>query len=245
MLWSFGTVATLTTLIAASLIGISVYIFLVSSVLPNLLLKQRYDASKDGDRGIRRYTFEGGRAIVYEPSAPYRKYLKQYILSANGNEKYIKCKFAERVTAVRYEVIAFDKDDRLIDTVRIAEYIFEEKENISNAAMLPMQTAYVKVVLRSVNGVILDNEKFFYIPASRKWGFVCAVTLGLVTVMVLVRALLVMLGDLLFNYSSIATGFGDLFAVAGAVVFGLILSFVLERFYRPSELKKKKRKRKN
>lgn len=245
MLWSFETISTLATLAVAVFASISIYIFLVSSVLPDLLLKQRYDASKEGDRGIRRYTFEGGRAIVYEPSAPYRKYLKQYILSVNGNEKYIKCKFAEQVTAVRYEVIAFDKNDRLLDTVRIEEHIFAEKGNISNAAMLPMQTAYVKVVLCSVNGVILDNEKFFYTPAFGKWGFTCAVTLGLVAVMAVIRALLVMLGDLLFNYSEFATGYGDLFAVLCAIVTGLILSFVLRRVYRPSELKRRKRKRKN
>ena len=245
MLWSFGTVASLTILAVAAVAGISMYIFLVSGVLPDLLLKQRYDDSKDGDRGIRRYTFEGGRAIVYEPSAPYRKYLKQYILSVNGKEKYIKCKFDERVDAVRYEVIAFDKEDRLLDTIRIEEHIFKEKENISDAAMLPMQTAYVKVVLRSVNGVILGNEKFFYVPSSHKWLFGGIVTLGLAAVMTVVRALLVMLGDLLFNYSAIATDYGDLFAIGCAIVAGVILSFALMHLYHPSELKRKKRKRKN
>ena len=244
MLWSFGTVATLTAWLVAAFVAVKMYVFLVSGVLPDLLLKQRYDDSKDGDRGLRRYTFEGGRAIVYEPSAPFRKYLKQYILSANGNEKYIKCKFAERVSAVRYEVIAFDSADRLLDTVRIEEHIFEDKENISQAAMLPMQTAYVKVLIRSVNGVILDNEKYFYLPASCKWGFTCAVTLGLVATMILVRKAFVTLGDLLFNYSAIATGYGDLFAVISAIIAGYILSNVLERSYRPSELKRKK-KRKN
>lgn len=244
MLWSFGTVATLMTLVVAAFVGISMYIFLVSSVLPDWLLKPLYDYSKDGDRGIRRYTFEGGRAIVYEPSAPYRKYLKQYILSVNGNERYIKCKFASQVTSVRYEVIAFDSNDRFLDSVRIEEHIFEDKDNISTAAMLPMQTAYVKVMLRSVNGVILDNEKYFYVPTTRKWGFTIAVTLGLVAVMVLVRAVLVMLGDLLFNYSAIATGYGDLFAVLCAIATGYILSVVLERFHRPGELKRKKKKRK-
>ena len=87
MLWSLGTVSALVTLAVAAFVSVSVYIFLVSRVLPDLLLKPLYDDSKEGDRGLRRYAFEGGRAILYEPSAPYRKYLKQYILSANGNEK--------------------------------------------------------------------------------------------------------------------------------------------------------------
>ena len=91
MLWSLETVSVLVTLAVAAFASISVYVFLVSRVLPDLLLKPLYDDSKDGDRGLRRYTFEGGRAILYEPSALYRKYLNQYILSANGNEKYIKC----------------------------------------------------------------------------------------------------------------------------------------------------------
>ena len=110
--------------------------------------------------------------------------------------------------------------------------------------MLPMQTAYVKVLLRSVNGVILDNEKYFYLPASCRWGFTFVTTLGLVAVMLLVRSLMDILGDLLFNYSEIATDYGDSFAVLCAIVRGIILSFVLERIYRPTELKKKKKKKK-
>ena len=242
MLWSLGTVSALVTLAVAAFVSVSIYIFLVSRVLPDLLLKPLYNDSKEGDRGLRRYAFEGGRAILYEPSAPYRKYLKQYILSANGNEKYIKCKFADRVNAVRYEVIAFDSNDRMIDKVCIEEHIFKEKENIAGAATLPRRTAYVKVLLRSVNGVITDHEKLFYVPASRRWGFACIVTVGLVGVTLLVRALLVMLGDLVFNYSEIATGYGELFAVISALVMGGVLSLVLDRVCCPSERKRKKRK---
>lgn len=244
MLWSLETVSALAALAIAVLAVISVYVFLVSRVLPDLLLKPLYDDASEGDRGLRRYTFEGGRAILYEPSAPYRKYLNQYILSANGNEKYIKCKFADRVNAVRYEVIAFDSNDRLIDTVCIEEHILKEKENISSAAMLPRQTAYVKVLLRSVNGVITDHEESFYVPASRRWGFACIVTVGLIAVTVLARRLIVMLCGLLFNGSAIATGYGELFAVLSALAMGCILSIVLDRVCRPSERKRKKRKRK-
>ena len=242
MLWSLETVSVLVTLAVAAFASISVYVFLISRVLPDLLLKPLYDDSRDGDRGLRRYTFEGGRAILYEPSAPYRKYLKQYILSANGNEKYIKCKFADRVNAVRYEVIAFDSNDRMIDTVCIEEHILKEKENISGAAMLPRQTAYVRVLLYSVNGVITDHEKLLYVPASRRWGFACIVTVGLVGITLLARALIVMLCNLLFDYSAIATGYGELFAVCSALVTGGVLSLVLDRVCWPSERKRKKRK---
>ena len=145
MLLSFGDVATLTVQAMAAIFSVILYVFLAGAVFPPIFLKPRYRYSAEGDRGIRRYAFEGGRAIVYEPSAPYRHILKQYILSANGREKYIKCKFIQSVYYVIYDVIAFDSGDRVIDTVRVEEDMEIGQQGISKASLLPGETAYVQV----------------------------------------------------------------------------------------------------
>ena len=177
MLWSFETVAVLTAFTVAALFAVIVYVFFVSKLLPAMLLKPKYNDSAEGDRGIRKYSFEGGRAIVYEPSAPYRKYVKQYILSVHGKKKYIQCKFDSRISAVRYEVIAFDAEGSPIDTVEIEEHILED---MSCATMLHPKTAYVKLVVRSVDGMILQAERLYELPASRKRRFTAIVSGGII-----------------------------------------------------------------
>lgn len=244
MLLSFGDVATLTVQAMAAIFSVILYVFLAGAVFPPIFLKPRYRYSAEGDRGIRRYAFEGGRAIVYEPSAPYRHILKQYILSANGREKYIKCKFIQSVYYVIYDVIAFDSGDRVIDTVRVEEDMEIGQQGISKASLLPGETAYVKVVIRAVNDAPLDSEKLFHVPASAALGFMLCITTTLTAEMILLRWVIVSFAEKLFAYSTFAGEFDDLFAVLAAIVMGIILSGLLLYLYHSSEKVKKVKKRK-
>lgn len=241
MLLSFGDVATLAVQTLAAIFSIAVYVFLAASVFPPLFLKPRYRYSAEGDRGIRRYTFEGGRAIVYEPSVPYRKYLKQYILSANGAEKYIKCKFAPSVHKVVYDVVTFDSGDRVIETVRVREDI--GYGGVSKSSMLPPRTSYAKVVIREVDEEPVNSEQLFYVPRSAVIGFTSCVTVLMVAEALLLYWVIASFANIFFAYSSFASGFGGLFAAVSAIAMGLILSGLLRYLYHFNEkIKKKKRK---
>lgn len=239
MLWSFQTVAEMIVQIVAAIMSIKLYVFLAAQIWPSMFLRPQYRSSVEGDRGIKRYVFRGGKAILYEPCLMYRKHLKQYILSENGKEKYIKCQFSPSVYYVVYDVVAFDSLDRVIDTVRVREDILSSRHHVSKASMLPEHTAYVKVVLRAVNHAVAESEKLFYVSAFSVIGFTMCVTVGLVAEMVLLRWILVSLAELFFSYSSFATEYGDLAAVACAVVAGPILAALICYMYRMNEKFKK------
>ena len=244
MLWSFETFATLMAQITVAICSVILYVFLAAKLLPNWLLKPHVDPSLDGDRGIKRFVFDCGRAIVYEPSVAYRKYIKQYILSAVGKERYIQCKFAKSVHCAEYDVVAFDSSDRAIDTVCVQEHFFEKNGNVSRAEALSEKTAYVKIVVRSVNGIHLDSETVFVLPASRVFFFMLSVTAAMILEMMYLRSVLVYVAELLFEYSRFTTGYGDLFAMVSAFCGGLILSLLLFNLYKTNEKQKLKRKRK-
>ena len=138
------------------LCSIALYVFIIAYLLPGRLLKPSYDLSVIGDRGIKKYVFSGGRAIVYETSVLSGRYIKQYILSDNRGEKYIKCKIDEEITSIVYDVIAIDSFDKVIEVVEVSEPI--SKRGITSGALLPPKTAYVCVVVKGVNGCHVDTD---------------------------------------------------------------------------------------
>ncbi|MBQ7380317.1 MAG: hypothetical protein IJW70_11650 [Clostridia bacterium] len=141
------------------------YVFLVARIFPHLLLKPKYRLSVLQDRGSRKYVFKNGRAIVYEPSIQAARYIKQYILSCNGGEKYIKCKIDERIRTIKYDVIAMDADDKEIATVRIAEPIYNT--GVTKGALLPPDTSYVCVIVKEVNDHIVEPVTKLQLPMWR------------------------------------------------------------------------------
>ena len=97
MLWSFETFATLMAQITVAICSVILYVFLAAKLLPNWLLKPHVDPSLDGDRGIKRFVFDCGRAIVYEPSVAYRKYIRgEAIADTELAPTYLRLPQAER-----------------------------------------------------------------------------------------------------------------------------------------------------
>ena len=80
MLWSLETVSVLVTLAVAAFASISVYVFLISRVLPDLLLKPLYDDSRDGDRGLCRFISFADDVLNISSK---RSFYRQRILWAN------------------------------------------------------------------------------------------------------------------------------------------------------------------
>ena len=243
MLWSFETFADLAVRSAAAVCSLILYVFFASRILPELLLKPRYNRAADGDRGVRRFVFEEGRAVLYEPCGRYRPYLKQYILSVQGEKKYVRCQFGGHVHAAVYDIIVFAGDGSVIDTVTVRERIFFARKQISRAVLLPEETAYVKLVLRAVNGSAVGGEKLFVVSSACLYGFAAIVTIGLAAVSLLWQAVLSgfalqILGKPLW------TGDGA-FAVLSALAVGPLLSYLLCRIYKTrlyrAEPRKKRR----
>lgn len=144
-------IASLISLIVFFLI----YVFAIAKPLPYFLLSPSYKKHIGSDREVRKYKFPNGRGIVYEPSDDYKSYLEQYILFIYNDQKYIKCKLSGNVTSLRYEIAVYNEKNKLIKVLELAENIIEEKE--TQIVCLPANTAYVSVVLKSVN----EKETFF------------------------------------------------------------------------------------
>lgn len=202
------------------------YVFLVACVLPKVLLHPTYDLSGGGDRGLKKYVFEGGRAIAYEPSVSSGKYIKQYILSSNNDEKYIKCLIDKRLFSLKYDVVCFDSNEKIIETVQVSEPI--RTPGVTHGALLPRGTSYVYVIVKEVNGMIAkDSPKLTF--SLVKVGIFAAITVVLTVAEALIlRAIALSFANILFSGSDkigIAGGFGTVFvsAVIGVAVSGAIL----------------------
>ena len=135
--------------VASFVVFCMIYVFCISKPLPHFLLSPSYRKHTPTDEGIGKYKFPEGRGVVYLPDVKYRDYLKKYAVFVYGSRKYIKCKLADDVASVRYEVAAYDRKNKLIK-------IFELLENVetigeTKSVQLPDNTAYASVVLRSVN----------------------------------------------------------------------------------------------
>lgn len=144
--------------LATSLIliaGLYLFVFWMSYILPRALLcRERISPT---DRGLKKYSFAEGRAIVYQPTTDVSPYISQYILSSVQGEKYIQCKIDETITALKYEVQAFDHRHKLMHTVEIEESEIQ-KTGYTQLARLNAETSYVNVVLRSVNQTPVRND---------------------------------------------------------------------------------------
>lgn len=142
------------------IMSIVMYLFLVGSVFPRFLLKTRYCNSETSDRGLNKFRYPQGRAVVYEPHPSVRKYINKYLLFTNNGYKYIKCKTDEYVTRLKYNVVLFNNKNRIIDVVCVDESISKIGETAP--VMLHHNTSYVRLDLLSVNNDVFEQGPLVY-----------------------------------------------------------------------------------
>ena len=140
-------------------ISITLYLKLFSSTIPNLIMRLRYKGTVTRDRGVKKYVYENGRCVVYEPDINVRKYVKKYSLYTEDGYKYIQCEVAKQISYIRYDVYAFNNSNKLIDIINVNENI-EGEEGYSAPVELPPETSYVKFVLRKVDAMYSCKTSF-------------------------------------------------------------------------------------
>ncbi|MBE6547578.1 MAG: hypothetical protein E7667_01685 [Ruminococcaceae bacterium] len=136
--------------------SLTLYVFLIGMLLPGILLRLQFIKGPIKDRGIEKYTSPDGRAIVYEPEVRFRKYIKQYMLCSMDGNKYIKCLIDPKINQLKYDVLVFDNQDKLIDVIGVAEQT--NQGEYTRAVQLPERTSYVSVILRRADGMFSNNE---------------------------------------------------------------------------------------
>ena len=125
------------------LMGFVAYVFVLASVLPRIFLRVRLGNGSTRDRGVKKYKFEDGRAVVYEPESKIRRYVNQYVLVDKSGDKYLKCKIDKRVSTIKYDVVVFDGHNNAIDVIQISEAISSKGYTVT--AELPRKTSYVSL----------------------------------------------------------------------------------------------------
>ena len=216
----------------------ALYVFLVACVFPRIFLRPGYDTSVIHDRGLKKYVFPNGRAIVYEPSRFAAKYIKQYILSSNHGEKYIKCKLDKRINSIRFDVIAMDSADRVIEIIQVDDPVM--LDGMTRGALLPSNTSYVSVIVKEVNSRIVEAEKQLSLPLGKAVIYVvlsviCSVAVGLAG-----NALIDRWFEMaLYDYASAGLA-GYLRQALICGIAGLIVSAVITLFHLSKEVKIRK-----
>ena len=206
------------------LLSIFLYVFLTGRLYPTLFLKPRYDVSALTDRGIARYQFDGGRAITYAPSIRIRKYIKSYVLSSIDGEKYMQCELDDRIDFIHYDVVIYDSNDRAVRVVSVKDPIATHGK--TRMTLLPSETAYVNVILRSVNGEEISNEAVALIPKRKIMLYVLLTALTSAAEALLLQKKVLDLADEMFSYAPLTMDDVLLPTAISAAVIGAVCAAI-------------------
>ncbi len=235
---SLNIITLVTSLVIIMLCSAVLYVFLVAYVLPRFCMKPSYDLPVICERGIKKYLFGNGRAIVFEPSTLSKRYIKQYILSRNDEEKYIKCKIDERVYSIKYDVIAYNSADKVIAIVQQSELIVDP--GVTKSALLPPDTSYVSVIVKEVNGKKVTSETALQLPMSHVIKYaalavVCSLAQGSLFYVLINKCV-----DLVLPHFRGMELLGYLGALPIFAILGVIISVVCVLCYRSREVRIRK-----
>ncbi len=137
------------------ILEIMLYFILVATAAPKIL--KNYCAIRTtSDRGLKKYVYPNGRGIAYEPHPSVRKYVPHYLLFTEDGYKYVRCQLDNGVESIYYSVVMFDRHNRVIDVIDVAETKISDRE--SRPVMLHADTSYIALILDTVNDVPLKHE---------------------------------------------------------------------------------------
>ncbi len=225
-------------------ISLAVYLYLVVSVYPRLILRLVWRAPTDdkfsirtlfkgraktsllpsGDRGIRKLVFPEGRAIVYEPAPQYRRFIRNYALIKQDGCTYMKCRIHEQIAHLRYDVTAFDSKGRLLDVLNVSERITER--GCTRVVRLPRATAYARLTLRKADGMYMGRE----VTAGYSVASIIVYTgLSVVTAMIVASVLYNGVAEIFALWNM--TGNKALTLVTSAVLGAVSAEWIVFRYY--------------
>ena len=196
-----------------------IYVFATAKAMPHFFLTPSYKKHIPKDRGIGKYHFPEGEGIVFEADPAYQKYLKKFVIFSYNNRKYIKCNTSEEIVSIRYEIVAFNSRGKRIALIEVAENL--KQHGVTQAVLLPDNTAYASVVLKTVN----EQEHFTTLrrPSILKISVFTLCTIGLTIAMgLLVRTAVLSIFSLLEMQSQIDVWI----SVLSATLIGALIAFL-------------------
>ncbi len=135
--------------------GLSVYTFLMTTVLPSRLLKTSYDVRPILGRGLKKFTYPEGRAVLYEARPEIRKYIERYALYTVEGYKYVQLTIGAGVKSYVASIVMVNNKNKVIGTLTLRESTYGATR--SRPVRLHDATSYVAISLTSVNeGEVID-----------------------------------------------------------------------------------------
>ena len=213
--------------IAATLL----YIGVVALWLPTVFLQNKFKMKSVNDRGIRKYKSGGDSiGILYEPEVGTRKYIKQYAISFDGEEKLLKCMLADDIDYIEYDVASFNRNGKIINVLNVKDVV--EKAGFTRSVILPRETAYVALVISRVDDMELDVPVKLLISKGKMLLYsLVTVVLSVLTAFAIKIGIALSLGGV-FRESFLMSleghiltlGFAFLLSLAGAIFVAIALA---------------------
>ncbi len=139
-------------------ITVAVYALIMSSVFPKHLLKISYDVSPIMGRGLKKFTYPEGRAVLYEAQPEIRKYVERYALFTLEGYKYLQLAIGAGVRSYSASIVMLNNKDKVIDVISLVESTGGARK--SRPVRLHGDTSYVAISLTSVNGIAEPSPVF-------------------------------------------------------------------------------------
>ncbi len=135
---------------------IVLYLLVMGWLLPHAFLRAGYLSPTLSARGVRRCLYNGKRCVVYERNANFRRYISRYLLCEGVGCKLLKCKVTPEVKKLKYDVVMFNRYNRVFDVLRVEENVVS---SYTQLLPLPDETSYVEIKLRRVNDVTVSKTR--------------------------------------------------------------------------------------
>lgn len=210
------------------ILEIILFFVLVATAAPKIL-KNHCAIRQTADRGIKKYLYPNGRAVVYEPHPSFRKYVSQYLLFTEDGYKYLRCKLDAGVESMRYAVVMFNNRNRVIDVIDV-----EEKKILSDETTpvrLHPDTSYIALIPDEVNRTKLKHD---VVLSCHIWQLAVytAVMGGLAFAQMLFITKIVSVYDTWWIHKGIMNAIAKESLILPAIVIGVLAGLMAERHHR-------------
>jgi hypothetical protein len=152
-------------------------------------------------------------------SRAQRKYVRRYILCQEKGYKTLKCHAASAVTYLEYDVVLFNRYDKITGVLHVKENL---TSTYTRSVQLPNDTAYISLVLRRVNKEVFEKKQIASIPRGRVVAFA-----GLTLLLTAAEGFVIKVGSAyafggVFREDFIASHDGTLWGIGTALTVALL-----------------------
>ena len=151
-------------LLALYVVSLLIYVFLIAEIIPKRFLKVSGDSNYTLGRGLKKFVYPDGRAVVYEPHPSIRKYIKKYALFTLDGYKYVQLSMDMIVKNYSAQITMFDNQNKIIDSLHVSEYTLASRTPCP--IKLHENTSYIAITLLEVNRISQNKVNCGYIRKS-------------------------------------------------------------------------------